>query len=111
MRADPKRLRQILLNLLSNAVKFCSPNVGRVVVSLRQEAETLRVDVRDNGPGVPEKARAHLFQAFQGSARKGGTGLGLAVAHELVTAHGGSIRLMPTDRGTHFRIEIADRAG
>jgi signal transduction histidine kinase len=69
------------------------------------------IDVRDNGPGLPEKARAHLFQAFQGSARQGGTGLGLAVAHELVAAHGGSIRLMETERGTQFRIEIPDRAG
>jgi signal transduction histidine kinase len=50
-----------------------------------------------------------LFLAFQGSARIGGTGLGLAVAHELVAAHGGSIRLMETDRGTQFRIEIPDR--
>jgi signal transduction histidine kinase len=52
----------------------------------------------------------HLFQAFQGSARQGGTGLGLAVAHELVSAHGGSIQLMETDGGTQFRIEIPDRA-
>ena len=57
-----------------------------------------------------EKARAHLFQAFQGSARKGGTGLGLAVAHELVTAHGGTIRLRDTDRGATFEVEIPDRS-
>jgi signal transduction histidine kinase len=60
---------------------------------------------------VPERARAHLFQAFQGSARKGGTGLGLAVARELVTAHGGSIRLRDTQKGATFEIEIPDRAG
>jgi len=58
---------------------------------------------------VPEKARIHLFQAFQGSARKGGTGLGLAVAQELVAAHGGSIRLLEIDHGAAFEIEIPDR--
>ena len=52
---------------------------------------------------MPEKARAHLFQAFQGSARKGGTGLGLAVAQELVTAHGGTIRLRDTDQRRRLR--------
>jgi signal transduction histidine kinase len=67
--------------------------------------------VHDNGPGVPEKARVHLFQAFQGSARKGGTGLGLAVAHELIAAHGGTIRLIDGARGTQFRIEVPDRVG
>jgi signal transduction histidine kinase len=80
-------------------------------VSAARNDSGVTIDVRDNGPGVPEKARAHLFQAFQGSARKGGTGLGLAVAHELVTAHGGTIRLMDTGAGTQFRIEIPDRMG
>ena len=71
----------------------------------------MTIEVVDDGPGVPQKARAHLFQAFQGSARAGGTGLGLAVAHELVAAHGGSIRLLETERGTTFLIEIPDRMG
>ena len=70
----------------------------------------MTIEVSDDGPGVPEKARAHLFQAFQGSARKGGTGLGLAVAHELVTAHGGTIRLRDTAKGAAFEVEIPDRA-
>ena len=67
------------------------------------------IKVSDDGPGVPEKARAHLFQAFQGSARKGGTGLGLAVAQELINAHGGAIRLRDTARGAMFELEIPDR--
>ena len=83
------------------------------VANATARGNSVSIDVHDNGPGVPEKARAHLFQAFQGSARKGGTGLGLAVAHELVAAHGGTIRLMDAEsgRGTQFRIEIPDRAG
>ena len=75
----------------------------------RRSGTRVTVEVRDDGPGVPEKARIHLFQAFQGSARKGGTGLGLAVALELVAAHGGSIRLLETDKGAAFEIEIPDR--
>jgi len=79
--------------------KYYATHNGRRVVIL----------VRDDGPGVPEKARIHLFQAFQGSARKGGTGLGLAVAQELVAAHGGSIRLLDRDHGAAFEVEIPDR--
>ena len=58
---------------------------------------------------MPERARAHLFEAFQGSARKGGTGLGLAIAAELVRAHGGTIELADGGRGATFRLTIPDR--
>jgi signal transduction histidine kinase len=117
--ADRDQLYRVLSNLCRNALQAIeqqevgSPggSRGHIRVSAARNGTRVSIDVRDNGPGVPEKARAHLFQAFQGSARKGGTGLGLAVAHELVAAHGGTIRLMSTDRGTHFRIEISDRPG
>jgi signal transduction histidine kinase len=118
--ADRDQLYRVLSNLCRNALQAIEQQqegggsglpLGHIRVSAARNGRGVTIDVRDNGPGVPEKARAHLFQAFQGSARKGGTGLGLAVAHELVAAHGGSIRLMSTDAGTHFRIEIADRAG
>ena len=62
----------------------------------------------DTGPGVPERARAHLFKAFQGVARKGGTGLGLAIAAELVQAHGGQIALVRNDGGATFRVTLPD---
>ena len=65
---------------------------------------------RTPGPGVPEKARAHLFQAFQGGARPGGTGLGLAIAAELVRAHGGSIALVDqAGPGARFEMTLPDR--
>jgi signal transduction histidine kinase len=112
--ADRDQLYRVLSNLCRNALQAIEQQEsgagqGHIRVSGARNGNRVTIDVRDNGPGVPEKARAHLFQAFQGSARKGGTGLGLAVAHELVTAHGGSIRLLETDRGTQFRIEIPDR--
>ena len=64
----------------------------------------------DTGPGVPARARAHLFEAFQGSTRRGGSGLGLAISAELVRAHGGDIRLVEGTLGATFRITIPDRA-
>ncbi len=68
------------------------------------------VDITDNGPGVPVKARENLFKAFQGSTKKGGTGLGLVIASELVQAHGGTLRLMDSAKGAQFRIELPDRS-
>ena len=117
--ADRDQLYRVLSNLCRNALQAIEQQdgsgtgslQGHIRVSAAREGSRVTVDVQDNGPGVPEKARAHLFEAFQGSARKGGTGLGLAVAHELVAAHGGTIQLMPAEHGTHFRIEISDRAG
>ena len=62
------------------------------------------IEVSDTGPGLSEQARAHLFEAFQGSTRTGGTGLGLAIAAELVRAHGGDIRLVEGTIGATFRV-------
>ena len=70
----------------------------------------MTIEVRDTGPGVPEKALAHLFQPFQGSARPGGTGLGLTISAELVRAHGGDIEYIAArGPGSVFQITIPDR--
>src|SRR4029077_8000558 len=76
----------------------------------RREGAVVVIEVSDTGPGIPEKARAHLFEAFQGSTRTGATGLGLAIAAELVRAHGGEIKLVEGTIGATFRISIPDRA-
>jgi signal transduction histidine kinase len=110
--ADRDQLYRILSNLLRNAMQAFEQQEagqGQITVAGRRDAKRVIIAVIDDGPGVPEKARAHLFQAFQGSARKGGTGLGLAVAHELVVAHGGVIRLSDTGHGATFEVEIPDR--
>jgi signal transduction histidine kinase len=112
--ADRDQLFRVLSNLCRNALQAIEQQEvpkGSIRVSGTRLGQRVTIEVNDDGPGVPEKARAHLFQAFQGSARKDGTGLGLAVAHELVTAHGGIIQLLETERGTVFRIEIPDRGG
>lgn len=110
--ADRDQLYRVLSNLCRNAlqaIEQLDTVRGTIRVVGNRDGRRVTIEVADDGPGVPQKARAHLFQAFQGSARAGGTGLGLAVAYELITAHGGTIRLLDTIRGTTFLIEIPDR--
>jgi signal transduction histidine kinase len=110
--ADRDQLFRVLTNLCRNSLQAIEQQdlvEGQIEVAGRRLGRRVAIVVRDDGPGVPEKARIHLFQAFQGSARKGGTGLGLAVAQELVAAHGGSIRLLDSDHGAAFEVEIPDR--
>ncbi len=114
--ADPDQLFRILLNLTRNAIQALEsreardPGSDQVRITGRREGAVVVIEVSDTGPGVPERARAHLFEAFQGSTRTGGTGLGLAIAAELVRAHGGDIRLVEGTIGATFRITIPDRA-
>jgi len=114
--ADPDQLFRILLNLARNAVQALEgretkdPGRDQVRITGRREGAVVVIEVSDTGPGLPEKARAHLFEAFQGSTRTGSTGLGLAIAAELVRAHGGQIRLVDGTIGATFRLTIPDRA-
>ncbi len=113
--ADPDQLFRILLNLARNAVQALDaratkdPGRDQLRVTGRREGAVAVIEVSDTGPGISEKARAHLFEAFQGSTRSGGTGLGLAIAAELVRAHGGEIRLVEGTIGATLRVSIPDR--
>jgi signal transduction histidine kinase len=109
--ADRDQLFRVLSNLCRNAVQALESDadgMGEIVITARREGSVTLIDVRDTGPGVSERARAHLFQAFQSVARKGGTGLGLAIAAELVNAHGGQIMLVSNEGGATFRVIIPD---
>ena len=114
--ADPEQLFRILLNLARNAVQALEgrdardPGRDQVRITGRREGAVVVIEVSDTGPGLPERARAHLFEAFQGSTRTGSVGLGLAIVAELVRAHGGEIRLVEGTIGATFRIAIPDRA-
>ena len=93
--ADPDRLAQVLTNLLSNAVKY-SPSGDEVEVAIERRGDSMRVSVRDHGPGIPEEFKARIFgkfaQADSPDARqKGGTGLGLSIVKELIHQHGGKV--------------------
>jgi signal transduction histidine kinase len=114
--ADPDQLHRLLLNLLRNAREAIEgapePREGRVKVSARHEGAATVLIVADNGPGVPDRAQARLFEPFAGSGRAGGTGLGLAISRELALAHGGELRLAASGPGgTAFEIVLPDRAG
>jgi len=114
--ADPDQLFRVLLNLARNAVQALESRASRdpgrdqLRITGRREGAVVVIEVSDTGPGVPQEARAHLFEAFQRSSRTGGSGLGLAIAAELVRAHGGDIRLVEGTIGATFRITIPDRA-
>ena len=114
--ADHDQMFRVLVNIARNAMQALEargardPARDQIRITGRREGSVAVIEVSDTGPGVPEKARAHMFQAFQGSARAGGTGLGLAIAAELVRAHGGEIRLVPGTIGATFSITIPDRA-
>jgi signal transduction histidine kinase len=113
--ADPDQLFRVLLNLVRNAAQALESRpsgdsgLHQIRVTGLREGAVAILEVSDTGPGVPAKARQHLFEAFQSSGRPGGSGLGLAIAAELVRAHGGDIQLVEGTIGATFRIVIPDR--
>ena len=115
MDADPDQLFRVLLNLVRNAAQALENrprselSTQQIRITGRREGTVAILEVSDTGPGVPQKARDHLFEAFQTSGRPGGSGLGLAIAAELVRAHGGDIHLVEGTIGATFRIAIPDR--
>jgi signal transduction histidine kinase len=109
VRADPRRLTQVLDNLIGNAVKFSHVD-GLVRVRLRYVRGTWRIDVSDTGIGIPADEAARLFGPFvRGSnartAGLPGTGLGLAIVKSLVEMHGGHVKVASVlDQGTTFSV-------
>jgi hypothetical protein len=116
MEADHDQMFRVIVNLARNAMQALEargqrdPARDQIRITGRREGSVVVIEVSDTGPGVPEKARTHLYQAFQGSTRAGGVGLGLAIAAELVRAHGGDIKLVPGTIGATFSIAIPDSA-
>jgi two-component system sensor histidine kinase GlrK len=98
----------IINNLISNAIKF-SPDGGSVRVMLTRDDKLAVLDVIDEGPGVPEDDRKKVFEPFYrspGTKSVAGVGLGLAIAREFATAHRGSLEILPTPVGGHFRATL-----
>ncbi|MCX7286925.1 MAG: HAMP domain-containing sensor histidine kinase [Rhodobacterales bacterium] len=109
IRADSEQLYRVLSNLVRNARQAieAAGQPGTIEISAGEDDNEWWIRVGDTGPGLPPRAREHLFSAFQGGARKGGTGLGLAIASELVRGHGGRLDLARSDaEGTEFMIHL-----
>ncbi|WEF25123.1 HAMP domain-containing sensor histidine kinase [Paracoccus sp. S3-43] len=109
IRADRDQLYRVLANLARNARQAIegTGQPGTVEIGAGETDGDWWIRVGDTGPGLPEKAREYLFKPFAGSARKGGTGLGLTIAADLVRGHGGRLDLVRSDaEGSEFMIHI-----
>lgn len=98
----------ILTNLISNAIKF-SPDGAALRIVLGRDRARAVLDITDAGPGIPEAERERIFEPFYrtpGAKGIAGVGLGLAIARELALAQRGSLELMPSDAGAHFRVTL-----
>jgi signal transduction histidine kinase len=112
--ADRDQLYRVLANLMRNARQAieekrlagdpATPPDAVIATARQLDGETV-IEIADSGPGIPEKARAALFEAFRSTTRRGGSGLGLAIAAEILRAHGGSIELAEAPMTT-FRITL-----
>jgi two-component system sensor histidine kinase BaeS len=109
VRADADRIYQSVANLLANAARYCRPG-DRVSVALSTQDATGLVTVADTGPGIPPDELPHVFRRLwrgRGSSVVAGSGIGLAVVRELVTAHGGTVTADSTPgSGTRFTIRL-----
>jgi signal transduction histidine kinase len=97
VKADPDRIKQVIINLLDNAVRVTLPG-GQVKVNLTELKDTVQVSITDTGPGIPPEEQPLIWERFykvdKSRARTGGgTGLGLAIAKKIIEAHGGSIEV------------------
>ena len=119
IQADAEQLFRVLMNLVRNGVDALAGagalagDAPTVTIRARLEAAFCVIEVSDNGPGVPERARAALFKPFLGAGRPGGTGLGLSIAADIVRAHGGEIGLVESPgglpAGATFRLTLPAR--
>lgn len=109
LRADSEQLFRVIFNLVRNARQaiMATGEPGEICLQATEDDQAWYLTINDTGPGLPKKAQEYLFQPFQGGVRKGGSGLGLVIASELVRGHGGKLELVQTDEnGTTFRITL-----
>jgi len=106
---DRQRMEQVFLNLLDNAIKFTAPG-GKISIQARWDKSYVRVEVKDNGVGIPAEHLSRVFERFYRvdrarSREAGGTGLGLAIVRQIVSAHQGKIEVESSpEAGSTFRI-------
>ncbi len=109
LRADGEQIFRVLFNLVRNARQaiMATHKPGQITLEASEDDTCWTIKVSDTGPGLPPKAQEHLFQPFQGGVRKGGSGLGLVIAADLIRGHGGRLELESTDEtGTVFAVRL-----
>lgn len=118
--ADRTQLYRSLFNLARNAIEAMAPaaanggaatapenQIGAITISAERMAGKIFIRITDTGPGVPDHARAELFEPFKGSQKPGGSGLGVAISAEIIRAHGGALTLERSDAsGAQFLIVL-----
>ena len=111
LNVDAHRFMQVLANLISNAIKF-SPSEGRVLLTVAQKQDVVRITVSDEGPGISAEFESRIFERFaqadsSDTRQKGGTGLGLAISKELIEGMHGKIGFFNNpDQGASFWVEL-----
>ncbi len=103
---DEEILLEVIESLVDNAKQHGGEDCA-IIIGVHRDGEELRIDVQDDGPGVPEELRGQIFDPFVTTTPgEGGSGLGLAIARKLVEAHGGRLDLIPSERGACFRVSL-----
>jgi two-component system, OmpR family, sensor kinase len=104
--ADRKRLETALDSLVENAVRYTGQG-GRIELAAYPDEESVIIEVRDDGPGIPDEELGYVFESFRSGASRGGTGIGLAIVKSIVEAHGGTVSAenLPGG-GASFRLRL-----
>jgi signal transduction histidine kinase len=104
--ADRQRLETALDSLVENAVRYTEEG-GRIELAAYRDRESVVIEVRDNGPGIPDEELAFVFESFHSGSVRGGTGIGLAIVKSIVEAHGGTVSAenLPGG-GASFRLRL-----
>jgi signal transduction histidine kinase len=113
---DKDKIKTVLRNLLENAMKFALPDSRPVEIDLKQDADTVTLRIRDDGPGIPQNDIPNLFEPFfrvdrSRSKKTGGYGLGLSICKRIMEVHGGSISVTNNPgRGASFVLSFPNAA-
>ena len=104
--ADPQRLETALDSLVENAVRYTDEG-GVIELAAYPDEESVVIEVRDDGPGIPDEELAYIFESFRSGSSRGGTGIGLAIVKTIVEAHGGTVSAenLPAG-GASFRLRL-----
>lgn len=103
---DPGRLNQVLINLVTNAIRV-SGSANKVHLELGERAGEIEIRVVDHGPGVPDEIKPRIFDKFYRGKEAGSAGLGLTIAQQVITAHGGMIDVIDNPQGgAIFRVRL-----